>query len=163
MWPFTITPTITSVESVESLVNEDGNCLINLLQEKPLIAVTVNSLFNGYLWDRNEVSVLVCCPSYRESNKGVMRGRDQLKGVRHIKVSAKRESRLLCFVIHNNFSGPTETVLLFLLLQFYLLELISQRAAGQQWLWGHCYVMGCIHWIKNKIFSGTSHELNLNL
>ena len=95
MWPFTIIPTITSVESVESLVNEDGNCLINLLQEKPLIAVTVNSLFNGYLWDRNEVSVLVCCPSYRESNKGVMRGRDQLKGVRHIKVSAKRESSVV--------------------------------------------------------------------
>ena len=133
MWPFTITPTITSVESVESLVNEDGNCLINLLQEKPLIAVTVNSLFNGYLWDRNEVSVVVCCPSYRESNKGVMRGRDQLKGVRHIKVSAKRESSVVLRYIHNNFSGPTETVLLLLLLlQFYLLELISQRAAGQQ-------------------------------
>ena len=132
MWPFTIIPTITSVESVESLVNEDGNCLINLLQEKPLIAVTVNSLFNGYLWDRNEVSVLVCCPSYRESNKGVMRGRDQLKGVRHIKVSAKRESSVVLRHTHNNFSGPTETVLLFLLLQFYLLELISQRAAGQQ-------------------------------
>ena len=132
MWPFTITPTITSVESVESLVNEDGNCLINLLQEKPLIAVTVNSLFNGYLWDRNEVSVLVCCPSYRESNKGVMRGRDQLKGVRHIKVSAKRESSVVLRYTHNNFSGPTETLLLFLLLQFYLLELISQRAAGQQ-------------------------------
>ena len=132
MWPFTIIPTITSVESVESLVNEDGNCLINLLQEKPLIAVTVNSLFNGYLWDRNEVSVVVCCPSYRESNKGVMRGRDQLKGVRHIKVSAKRESSVVLRHTHNNFSGPTETVLLFLLLQFYLLELISQRAAGQQ-------------------------------
>ena len=132
MWPFTITPTITSVESVESLVNEDGNCLINLLQEKSLIAVTVNSLFNGYLWDRNEVSVLVCCPSYRESNKGVMRGRDQLKGVRHIKVSAKRESSVVLRYTHNNFSGPTETLLLFLLLQFYLLELISQRAAGQQ-------------------------------
>ena len=132
MWPFTITPTITSVESVESLVNEDGNCLINLLQEKPLIAVTVNSLFNGYLWDRNEVSVLVCCPSCRESNKGVMRGRDQLKGVRHIKVSAKRESSVVLRYTHNNFSGPTETLLLFLLLQFYLLELISQRAAGQQ-------------------------------
>ena len=132
MWPFTITPTITSVESVECLVNEDGNCLINLLQEKPLIAVTVNSLFNGYLWDRNEVSVLVCCPSYRESNKGVMRGRDQLKGVRHIKVSAKRESSVVLRYTHNNFSGPTETLLLFLLLQFYLLELISQRAAGQQ-------------------------------
>ena len=132
MWPFTIIPTITSVESVESPVNEDGNCLINLLQEKPLIALTVNSLFNGYLWDRNEVSVLVCCPSYRESNKGVMRGRDQLKGVRHIKVSAKRESSVVLRHTHNNFSGPTETVLLFLLLQFYLLELISQRAAGQQ-------------------------------
>ena len=132
MWPFTITPTITSVESVESLVNEDGNCLINLLQEKPLIAVTVNSLFNGYLWDRNEVSVLVCCLSYRESNKGVMRGRDQLKGVRHIKVSAKRESSVVLRYTHNNFSGPTETVLLFFLLQFYLLELISQRTAGQQ-------------------------------
>ena len=132
MWPFTITPTITSVESVQSLVNEDGNCLINLLQEKPLIAVTVNSLFNGYLWDRNEVSVLVCCPSYRESNKGVMRGRDQLKGVRHIKVSAKRESSVVLRYTHNNISGPTETVLLFFLLQFYLLELISQRTAGQQ-------------------------------
>ena len=62
-----------------------------------------------------------------------MRGRDQLKGVRHIKVSAKRESSVVLRYIHNNFSGPTETVLLLLLLlQFYLLELISQRAAGQQ-------------------------------
>ena len=107
MWPFTITPTITSVESVQSLVNEDGNCLINLLQEKPLIAVTVKFLFNGYLWDWHEVSVLVCCPSYRESNKGVMRGRDQLKGVRHIKVSAKRESSVVLRYTHNNFSSPT--------------------------------------------------------
>ena len=99
MWPFTITPTITSVESVESLVNEDGNCLINLLQEKPLIAVTVNSLFNGYLWDRNEVSVVVCCPSYRESNKGVMRGGTNSK-VSVILRCPLRESRLLSFVIH---------------------------------------------------------------
>ena len=78
------------------------------------------------------MSVLVCCPSYRESNKGVMRGRDQLKGVRHFKLSAKRESSVVLCYTHNNFSGPTETVLLFLLLQFYLLELISQRTAGQQ-------------------------------
>ena len=45
MWPFTITPTITSVESVQSLVNEERNYHINLLQENPLIALTVNSLF----------------------------------------------------------------------------------------------------------------------
>ena len=75
----------------------------------------------------------MCCPSYKESNKGVINERQgPTLGVRHIKVSAKTESTVVVSYTHNNFSGPTETVLLFLLLQFYLLELISQRAAGQQ-------------------------------
>ena len=30
---------------------------------------TVNSLQDGHLWDRHQVSVLERCPSYRESNK----------------------------------------------------------------------------------------------
>ena len=39
--------------------------------------------------------------------------------------------------------------------QFDLLELVSQRFTCQQWLWRHSDSVGCFHWIKDQIFSGT--------
>ena len=39
--------------------------------------------------------------------------------------------------------------------QFDLLELVSQRFTCQQWLWRHSDSVGCFHWIKDQVFSGT--------
>ena len=56
---------------------------------------TVNSLQDGHLWDRHEVSVLERCPSYRESTKGNKQRQGPTLGVRLIEVSFKRESTVM--------------------------------------------------------------------
>ena len=54
--------------------------------------ITVNSLQDGHLWDRHQVSVLERCPSYKESNKGNEQRQGPTLGVRFTEVSVKRES-----------------------------------------------------------------------
>ena len=48
---------------------------------------TVNSLQDGHLWDRHEVSVLERCLSYKESNKGNKQRQGPTLGVRFLEVS----------------------------------------------------------------------------
>ena len=56
------------------------------------MACTVNSLYDGHLWDRHQVSVLERCPSYRESTKGSKERQGPTISVPFTEVSVNRES-----------------------------------------------------------------------
>ena len=61
--------------------------IIDIIITTTILLIPVNSLSEGHLWDRQEVSVLERCLSYRESNKGSKERQGPTLGVRFTEVS----------------------------------------------------------------------------